>query len=178
MTSSETDLSASARSTGGASGSGPPAYRPYRDLLRRLASRGPLAIQRLPVAGVLGDPARQVEALQRQLARARPLAGGGGAEALRQGVVRPVQVRQRVDELSRRDLLAGRHGDGPVERLDERAEVDAPVQLAYGLGGRHPQEVVEDVALAALLSGLELDLAAEDVDGALEVDDACDGFVL
>src|SRR5665811_535482 len=128
MTSSDTDFSASARSTGGATGSGPPANRPYRDLLRRLS------IQCLPVAGILRDAARQVQALQRQLDRARALTSRRGAETLGQRVVRPVQARQGVEELLCRDLLAGRHRHRPVERLDERAEVDAAVQLPYGLG--------------------------------------------
>src|SRR5664280_2261166 len=172
MTSSETDFSASARSTGGASGSGPPANRPYRDLLRRLS------IQRLPVAGVLRDPARQVEALQRQLDRACALTGRRGAETLRQRVVRPVQARQGVEELLGGDLLARRHGHRPVERLDERAEVDAAVELPHSLSGRHAQQMVEDVAFAPLLAGLELDLASQHVDRALEVDDPRDSLVL
>ena len=46
-----------------------------------------------------------------------------------------------------------------------------PAQMrASGLGDRRAQQMLEDRALAALLAGLELDLAAEDVDGGLEVD--------
>jgi hypothetical protein len=43
-------------------------------------------------------------------------------------------------------------------------------------GGRGAQQVGKDLGLAALLAGLELDLAAEHVDRGLEVDDASDGL--
>ena len=43
--------------------------------------------------------------------------------------------------------------------------------LAHGLGDGGAQQVGEDLGLAALLAGLELDLAAEHVDRGLEVDD-------
>ncbi len=49
---------------------------------------------------------------------------------------------------------------------------------AHGLGGGGAQQVVEDLALAALLAGLELDLAAEHVDRGLQVDDPGDRLVL
>ena len=45
---------------------------------------------------------------------------------------------------------------------------------ADGLGGGGAQQVLEDLELAALLAGLELDLAAEHLDGGLEVDDPRD----
>ena len=41
---------------------------------------------------------------------------------------------------------------------------------ASGLGDGDAQEMFQDGALAALLAGFELDLAAQDVDGGLEVD--------
>ena len=41
---------------------------------------------------------------------------------------------------------------------------------ADGLGGRGAQQVIEDLVLAALLARLELDLAAQHVDGGLQVD--------
>ena len=63
-------------------------------------------------------------------------------------------------------------------RVDEQREVEAAEVLAHRLGGRGAQQVGEHLGLAALLAGLELDLAAEHVDRGLEVDDPGDRLVL
>src|SRR3954449_1494739 len=72
MTSSPIASSASDRSTGGASGSGPSTYGVYRD--RRVSRRLALAIDRLAAPRLLADPTSQVQALQGELDRGRPLA--------------------------------------------------------------------------------------------------------
>ena len=56
----------------------------------------------------------------------------------------------------------------------QQGEVDAAEVVADGLGGGGAEQVVEHLGLAALLAALELDLAAEHVDGGLEVDHAGD----
>ena len=69
----------------------------------------------------------------------------------------------------------------PVEIVAALLDAPAPAgrgrsrqPRAHRLGGRLAQQVLEDLGLAALLAGLELDLAAEHVDRGLEVDHAGD----
>src|SRR6188508_3090363 len=78
MTSSPIASSASARSTGGASGSGPSVYGVYR--VRRANRRLGLAIDRLAASGLLADPTGQVQPLQRELDRRGPLTVVRGTE--------------------------------------------------------------------------------------------------
>src|SRR5689334_13551138 len=115
MTSSPMASSASAMSTGAASGS-PPSYRRKRDA----RVRGRSAIDRLPIdslgpVGVLADLAGEVEPLERELDRAGPLAVVGGVEPVADLVVQLglAQHRQAGEEVAGGDVLAGGdHGAG------------------------------------------------------------------
>src|SRR6478672_9077128 len=78
MTSWPICSSASLRSTGGASGSGPPVYREYRDECPCRC----LAIDGFAFAGYLVDPLGQIQRLQRQFDGGRALAVGLCAETL------------------------------------------------------------------------------------------------
>src|SRR4051794_35421924 len=112
--------SASARSTGGASGSGPSTYGVYLDRANR---RLRLAIDRLAVARLLADPARQVQALQRQLDRRGPLTVVRRAEA-RADLVVQLGLAERGkpgQHVAGRDLLAGGHHGPAVDRVDQHA---------------------------------------------------------
>ncbi len=57
-----------------------------------------------------------------------------------------------------------------MQGVHESGRVDAAQVRAPRLGDRRAQQMLEDRALAALLAGLELDLAAQHVDRGLEVD--------
>src|ERR1044071_7733760 len=131
MTSSPMASSASARSTGGASGA-PPSYR-----LKRLARVGGFlrAIDRLGPVGVLAHAAREVEALERELDGAGALAVVGGTEAVADLVVELglPQHRQSGEEVARRHLLAGGDHRAGLDRLHEQAEVEAAQVGADGL---------------------------------------------
>ena len=129
-------------------------------------------VDRLAVDLFLADLARQVQPLERQLDGPRLLAVVAGIEALDDPVVRvgPAQGGQPLEERPRSDLLAGRHAGATVEGHHQGAQVDAAEPLAHRLGDGRAQQVHEHLALAALLAGLELDLAAEHVDDGVEVD--------
>ena len=88
------------------------------------------------------------------------------------------QHRQPGQEVAGGDLLAGRHHLAGLDPVDQQREVEASEVVADRLGGGGAEQVGEDLALAALLAGLELDLAAEHLDGRLEVDDPRHGLVL
>src|SRR3954470_10064196 len=130
-------------------------------------------IHRLPAAGLLADLPGEVEALERELDGPRTLAVVLGVEAVADLVVEVglPEHGQAHQEVARRHLLAGSDHLAGLDPVDEQGEVDAPEVSADGLGDRGPQQVREDLELASLLARLELDLAAEHVDGGLEVDD-------
>src|SRR5690349_12900187 len=115
MTSSPMASSASARSTGGASGS-PPSY-----FLKRVLS---LAIDSLGSVGVLADLAREVKALERELDGAGPLTVVLGVEPVAHVVVQLglTQYGKAREEIDRGDAVAG--GDHPavLDRVDEQRE--------------------------------------------------------
>ncbi len=69
------------------------------------------------------------------------------------------------------DALAGRHRRAPFDGGHQRADVDATEHARGGVGGRAAQQVLQHGLLAALLAGLELELAAQHVDHGAEVDD-------
>src|SRR6478735_1724670 len=176
MTSSPMASSASARSTGGARGS-PPSYR--LNLVLFFMTDSSIAgspVDGLRAVGVLADLAGEVEALERELDRARTLAVVGGAEAVAHLVVELglPEHRQPGEEVAGGHPLAGRHHGAGLDRVDEQREVEAAEVLADGLGGGGAEQVGEHLGLAALLAGLELDLAAEHLDRGLEVDHAGD----
>src|SRR3954447_22235842 len=152
MTSSPIASSASDRSTGGASGSGPSTYGVYRD--RRVSRRLALAIDRLATPRLLADLARQVQALQGELDGTGPLAVFRGAEPCADLVVQLglPQRGQAGQHVPGRDLLAGGHDRPTLDRGDQEPEVDAPEVRADGLRGRRAQQVVEDLVLVALLA--------------------------
>src|SRR5438309_10157584 len=77
MTSWPICSSASRRSTGGASGSGPPVYAEYRD---EWAFAKGLAIDGLTLAGHLVDALGQIQRLERQFERRRAFALGVGVQ--------------------------------------------------------------------------------------------------
>src|SRR6478609_5835724 len=143
-------------------------------------SAGLLAIHGLPAPGLLADLASEVETLERELDGARPLAVVAGREAFAHVVVelRLAEDGQPGQEVARRDLLAGRHHLTGLDPVDQEREVETAEVVADGLGGGGTEQVGEDLALATLLAGLELDLAAEHLDGRLEVDDPGHGLVL
>src|SRR6201997_3755323 len=100
MTSWPICSSASRRSTGGASGSGPPVYAEYRD-------EWPLAIDGLALPGHLVDSLGQVQSLQRELQCRRALALGFRAQLVRD-LVDHRQPRHRGQHVLGRHPLAGR----------------------------------------------------------------------
>src|SRR6187397_1900507 len=114
--------SASARSTGGASGS-PPSYRLNRVLFFMVAS----SVDGLRAVGVLADLAGEVETLERELDRAGTLAVVGGAKAVADLVVELglAQHRQAGEEVAGGDTLAGRHHRARLDGVDEQREVEA-----------------------------------------------------
>ena len=101
------------------------------------------------------------------------LAVVAGAEPVAHLVVEVglAQHRQAHQEVAGGNLLAGGHHLAGLDPVDQQREVEPTEVVAHRLGGGGAQQVGEDLALAALLAGLELDLAAEHVDGGLEVDD-------
>src|SRR5262249_30971296 len=101
MTSCPICSRASRRSTGGASGSGPPVYAEYRD-------ECPLAINGLALPGHLVDSLGQVQGLQRELQCRGTLAFGFGLELFRDFVYHG-QPRYRGQHVLGRHPLACRH---------------------------------------------------------------------
>src|SRR5699024_6940919 len=151
MTSSAIDASASDRSIGGASGSGPPMKRPYRALRSS-------AIDRLPLPRRLRQLPRQVETFERQFERGRPLARRPRIEPIGDRVVeaRLRELRQLREQLLSGDPLAGHERAIAIEGGHQGPEVEAGEPLPRRLRRGDPEAVVEDVPLAALLAGLEL----------------------
>ena len=62
--------------------------------------------------------------------------------------------------------------DAALDRDHQRPDVDTAEQPLRGVGRRAPQQMLEHRLLAALLTGLELQLAAQHVDHRAEVDHA------
>src|SRR3954453_543560 len=133
-----------------------------------------LSINGLPAPGLLADLAGQVETLERELDRAGPLAVVGGVDPVADVVVQLglPEHRQPGEEVAGGDLLTGGDQHPALERVDQQREVEAAEDVPDRLRGRRPQEMGEDLVLAALLAGLELDLAAEHVARRLEADPA------
>ena len=74
------------------------------------------------------------------------------------------QVGQRGQHVLGRHPLARGHRRAVLDRGHQRADVDAAEQPLRGVGGGAAQQVFEHRLLAALLAGLELQLAAQHVD--------------
>src|ERR1700742_4813591 len=147
MTSCPICSSASRRSTGGASGSGPPVYAEYRE-------ECPLAINGLALPGHLVDSLGQVQGLQCELQCRGALAFGFGVELFRD-LVDDRQPRHRGQHVLGRHPLARRHRRTRLDRGHQRADVDATENPRSGIGGRAAQQMFEHRLFTAFLAGLE-----------------------
>src|ERR687898_2764246 len=80
------------------------------------------AIDRLPCVGVLADLAGQVEALQRELDRGRPLAVVARADAVAHLVVEVglPEHRQAGEELAGADAGPGAHHRAALDGVDQQ----------------------------------------------------------
>src|ERR1700712_4907700 len=138
------------------------------------------AIDGLAAPGLLADLLGQEQPLEGELDGPRTLAVVGGLAPVADVVVQLglTEHREPAEELDRGDLLAGGDGAALLDRADQEPEVEARESRAHGLGGRPTGGGIEDPRLAALLAGLELDLAPEDIDRCLQVDHPGDGGLL
>ncbi len=86
--------------------------------------------------------------------------------------------RDRAQEVDSPHAVTGHDRLTVLEGVDERRHVDSAEMCADGVGDGLAHEVLEDLQLAPLLAGLELDLAAQHLDHRLEIDDTRDRLVL
>src|SRR6201986_2302032 len=135
MTSCPICSRASRRSTGGASGSGPPVYAEYRDECRS-------AIGGLTLPGNLVHALGQIQCLQRQFECGRALALGLGAE-LGGALLHHRQPRNRPQPILGLPPLARRHRRTALHGGHQRAHVEATEHPGRGVGGRAAQQVLE-----------------------------------
>src|ERR1700736_914352 len=155
--------SASRRSTGGASGSGPPVYAEYRD-------ECPLTIDGFAFPGHLVNALSQIQRLQGQFQRGGALTLGFRAQPLGDGLD-DRKIGQRRQHILRRNTLTRRHRGTALDRGHQRTDIEATECSRRGVGGGAAQQVFEHSLLASFLPGLELQLAAQHVDHGSQVDD-------
>ena len=120
----------------------------------------PLAINGFAFPGYLVDTLGQIQCLQRQFQRRSALTLGFGAEPLGDRLDHR-QIRQRRQHVLGRYPLTGRHRRTALDRGHQRTDVETTERAGCGVSGGATQQVFQNGLLAALLAGLEFQLAAQ-----------------
>src|ERR1700729_887445 len=146
--------------------------------LRLRAGSGP--VHRSAVDGVLGQPAHQVQALERELERGRGL-----PERLAALHLQPIHDLGQARHLADPAQQVG--GGHQIARLDgatlgksgqQAAEVGVAEQRPESVTGGPAQQVIKYLLLAALLADLELNFAAQGADDRWQITHPGDRILL